>query len=101
MKSWSLKTIELYSKVVYVKEVYFRDKRKIFSKIQIRRISSDEFTLKCQRYENQSKIKLKFYINDLLDDEIISCCAYGFIHRNRPKHLFHIEEIIAAKPCYE
>lgn len=61
----------------------------------------DEFTVKCQRYENQSKIKLKFYINDLLDDEIISCCAYGLIHRNRSKHLFHIEEVIGAKPCYD
>ncbi|UJR20495.1 hypothetical protein I4U23_023623 [Adineta vaga] len=61
----------------------------------------DQFTFKSKRYRNESHIRLKFYINDVLEDEMTSCCEHGLINRNRRKHLFRIERIIGSKPCYE
>ncbi len=61
----------------------------------------DQFTFKSQRYRNESRIKLKFYINDFIEEKMISCCEHGLINRNRPEHLFQIDKVIGAKPCYE
>ncbi len=61
----------------------------------------DEFIFKSKRYRNDSRLKLKFYVNDFLEDEMTGCCEYDLINRNQRHHLFEIENIIGAKPCYE
>ncbi|CAF1361256.1 unnamed protein product [Rotaria sordida] len=61
----------------------------------------DQLTFKSKRYRNKSQLKLKFYINGLLEDEMIACCEHGLIHKNRHNHLFHIEDIFGSKPCCE
>ncbi len=61
----------------------------------------DELTFKSKRYQNDSKLKLKFYVNDVLEDEMIACCEHGLINRNRRHHVFQIESITGARPCYE
>lgn len=64
-------------------------------------IFKDQFTFKSQRYRNESQIKFKFYINELLEDEMIGCCEHGLINKNKRKHLFQIENVVGSKPCYE
>jgi hypothetical protein len=61
----------------------------------------EQLTFKLKRSRNDSRLKLKFYINDILEDEMISCCEYGLINRNRRNHFFQIENVTGAKPCYE
>jgi len=61
----------------------------------------DQFTFKSKRYQNESQIKLKFYINELLEDEMIGCCEHGLVHRNKRTQLFEIERIVGSKPCYQ
>jgi hypothetical protein len=46
-------------------------------------------------------LKLEFYINDLLEDEMRACCEHGFIDEKDSKHLFQVEKVIGSKPCYE
>jgi len=60
---------------------------------------TDELTFKSKRYRNDSKLKLKVYINDLLEDEMIACCEHGLMNRNSHHYLFQIQSITGAKPC--
>jgi hypothetical protein len=64
-------------------------------------LPTGQFTFKSQRYRNESRIKIKFYINDFLEQTMIACCEYGFIDRNRPEHIFQIEKIVGAEPCHK
>ncbi|CAF1371860.1 unnamed protein product [Adineta steineri] len=58
----------------------------------------DSFIFKSRRDANKSAYKLYIYRNDLLDNEMISCCEYGLMHYNQYKS-FQIEQIIKSKPC--
>ncbi|CAF3490799.1 unnamed protein product [Rotaria sp. Silwood1] len=60
-----------------------------------------QLTFKSKRYRNESKLKLRFYINGLFEDEMIACCEHGLIGKNRSNHLFQIEDIFGSKPCFE
>ena len=60
-----------------------------------------QFAFKSQRCRTKSKLKLKFYINGLLEDEMIACCEHGLIHENRHSHLFEIIDIFGSKPCHK
>ncbi|CAF4553713.1 unnamed protein product, partial [Rotaria socialis] len=64
-------------------------------------LREDQLKFKSKRYRNETKLKLKFYINDIFEDEIIACCEHRLIHRNRHNHLFHIQDIFGSKPCYK
>ncbi len=61
----------------------------------------DEFIFKLKRCRNDSRLKLKFYVNDILEDEMIACCENGLINRNQRHHLFQMKNITGTKPCYE
>ncbi|CAF4262896.1 unnamed protein product [Rotaria sp. Silwood2] len=61
----------------------------------------DQLTFKSKLYRHESKVKLKFYINGLLEDEMIACCQHGLIHKNPHSYLFQIEDIFGSKPCFE
>ncbi|CAF3761321.1 unnamed protein product [Rotaria magnacalcarata] len=39
--------------------------------------SGDQLTFKSKRYRNNSRIKLDFFINDLLEDRITACCEHA------------------------
>ena len=60
-----------------------------------------QLAFKSQRYRIESKLKLKFYINGFLEDEMIACCEHGLIYENRHNHLFEIIDIFGSKPCYK
>lgn len=59
----------------------------------------DKFIFKTQRSRNDLRLKLKFYINDVLEDEMIACCEHGLMHRNQRNYFFRIESIIGGKAC--
>ncbi|CAF3753386.1 unnamed protein product [Adineta steineri] len=58
----------------------------------------DSFIFKSRRDSNESTYKLYIYRNNLLDNEMISCCEYGLMHYNQYKS-FQIEQVIKSKPC--
>ncbi|CAF1311995.1 unnamed protein product [Rotaria sordida] len=58
----------------------------------------DQLTFKSKRYRDNPKIKLDFYINDILEDQIIACCEHGLIKKDE-NHIFQIEHIVGSKPC--
>lgn len=59
----------------------------------------EQFTFKSKRCGNDGRLKLKFYINDVLEDEMIACCEYSLMNRNQRNHFFQIDNILGAKPC--
>ncbi len=60
----------------------------------------DQLTFKSKRYRDNSKLKLEFYINDLLEDRMIACCEHALINNNE-NHFFQVERIIGSKPCQQ
>lgn len=60
----------------------------------------DELTFKSKRYRTNPGFKLDFYINDLFEDQIISCCEHSLLNKNS-KYLFQFERVIGTKPCQE
>jgi hypothetical protein len=67
--------------------------------LKVYTLFKDQFTFKSQRYRTESRIKLKFYVNDFLEEKMIACCEHGLMDRNRPEHLFQIDKIVGSKPC--
>jgi hypothetical protein len=63
-------------------------------------IFKDQLTFKSKRYQDESRIKFEFYINDLLEDRMIACCEHALINRN-DKHLFEIQRVVGSKPCQQ
>ncbi|CAF3415385.1 unnamed protein product [Rotaria socialis] len=62
--------------------------------------SGDQLTFKSKRYRNSSRIKLDFFINDLLEDRITTCCEHA-LTKTDGNHVFKVENIIGSKPCQE
>jgi len=60
----------------------------------------DQLTFKSKRYRDDPRLKLEFYINDLLEDRMIGCCEHSLINRN-DKHFFQVERVVGSKPCQE
>ncbi|CAF0964502.1 unnamed protein product [Rotaria sp. Silwood1] len=46
-----------------------------------------QLTFKSKRYRNESKLKLRFYINGLFEDEMIACCEHGLIDQSNQQKL--------------
>ena len=61
----------------------------------------DRLIFKSQWDGKRSKLKWKFYVNDVLEEEKIGCCQLRLMDRDQSKHLFQIEKILGGKPCYE
>ena len=60
----------------------------------------DQLTFKSKRYRDNPRIKLDFYINDLLEEQMSACCEHKLIHRYQ-NHIFRVETVIGSKPCLE
>ncbi|CAF3533517.1 unnamed protein product [Rotaria sp. Silwood1] len=60
----------------------------------------DQLTFKSKRYRDNPRIKLDFYINDILEDRIIACCEHALIKRDE-NHFFQIDHIVGSKSCQQ
>lgn len=60
----------------------------------------DQLTFKSKRYRNNARLKLEFYINDVLEDRITSCCEYSLV-KSSENNIFKVENIVGSKPCHE
>ncbi|UJR18450.1 hypothetical protein I4U23_005355 [Adineta vaga] len=58
----------------------------------------ESFTFKSIRNLSESSFKLEIYRNDIIHDEIISCCEYGFMDNNL-NDSFQVVQILGCKPC--
>lgn len=58
----------------------------------------DQFTFKSKRYQDDPKLKLEFYINDVIEEQIILCCEHALIKKCN-SDCFLIENISGSKPC--
>jgi len=60
----------------------------------------DQLTFKTKRYRDDARIKLEFYINDLLEDRTTACCEHALINRDE-NHFFQVIDVVGSKPCQQ
>ena len=58
----------------------------------------DQLTFKSKRYRDDRGIKLEFYINDLLEEQMTACCEYALVNMHQG-NLFQIQHVFGTKPC--